>query len=112
MISKGFYEVLSQGIDVWILFLKLINRHGIRYCFNKTASWTRCNNIEWFEPNVQVMCLEDVLKFLNQLRRKLLLRQVIGTLHNHRYDTIVRHLSIDTLLLRLATNLSVCLGSK
>ena len=58
------------------------------------------------------MCLEDVLEFLNQLRRKLLLRQVIVTLHNHQYDTIVRYLSIDTLLLRLATSLSVCLGSK
>lgn len=51
------------------------------------------------------MRLKNCIKLFDQLRCELLLSKVVGTLNNDRHNTIIRHLTIITRLLRLSAHL-------
>ena len=60
-------EVLSQCLDLWILLLQLIDAYGIRDRFNKATSWTSGDDVEWLEPQFELVGLKDRLELTDEL---------------------------------------------
>lgn len=65
--TESLDEVLAQCLDVWILLLKLIDRDSIWNGLDEAASRTRGDNVEWFQPDIEVMRLENCLELLYEL---------------------------------------------
>lgn len=51
-VSKCLDEVLPQGLDVWILFLKLVDADSIRNGFDESTCWASCDDVEWAQPEL------------------------------------------------------------
>lgn len=107
-ISEGLDEVLPQSLDVRVLFLQLIDRDCIWNRLNQATSRTSSDNVKWLEPDLEVVRLKNCLELLDQLRRELLLGQVVGAFDYHRNQPIVRDFAIYALLLRFPAHLAEC----
>jgi hypothetical protein len=81
-VSECLDKVLPERLNMWILFLELIDTHGIRYRLNQTSSGTSSNDIKWLQPELKAMRFKDGLEFLDQLGCELLLCQIIRGLYD------------------------------
>ena len=62
---KSVNEILSQSLEMRILFFKSCNWNSIRNSFNQSTCWTRRYNIKRFQPKFKFMRIKNCLKFTN-----------------------------------------------
>ena len=76
-VSESLDEVLSQGLNMRILLLKLIDADSIWNCLDQASCWTSGDDVEWPEPELKTVRLKNCLELLDELRGELLLSKVI-----------------------------------